>query len=102
MAPEIVEQATKFYREKRQKRQKRRAERYEKAMSGTKKVSRSSLRVGQSVYFQYKTDRVPGRIRKLNPKNAKVEQTTDKPYVRGQSGKGLTWNVPYESIHVKA
>jgi predicted SprT family Zn-dependent metalloprotease len=65
-APEIMEQAREHIRAKREKKR----QRSEAALKGKKKARKSSLRVGQTVYFEYKGVQGKGKITKLNPTGA--------------------------------
>jgi hypothetical protein len=80
--------------------QKALAERYLKA-GGASGVSKSKLRIGDTVYFMGKSGSgvtmIKGKVVKRNPVKAVVRQTSAKP----AKTEGASWRVPYQSLSRK-
>jgi hypothetical protein len=89
MHPEVMKQYSASIKKRRSAAQTRRAQR----AARTEGIDREDLEIGDTVYFLGDGDRAAkGVVTKLNPKRAKVKQTSPGRH------KGGTWGIPYQSL----
>jgi hypothetical protein len=66
--------------------------------AGKKKVKKSDLRVGQKVFFRYRSELMTGKITKLNQKTANLVQTNNMKQYNVDAGE--EWNISYTELRV--
>ena len=66
--------------------------------AGKKKVKKSDLRVGQKVFFRYRSELMTGKITKLNPKTVNLVQTNNMKQYEVDAGE--EWNISSTELRV--